>query len=507
MSTADKTAWQRTSPLSVVFFIGSIVKAIVQNAVQAVAPIAAYAFASDGSAPANAAAAVTVGLIGIVAVAILRFLFFRFCIQDASILIRDGIIKKTQLDIKFERIQAINTQQNILFRPFGLVNVSFDTAGSSEQEGSLPAVPAALAETLKRRLAAHTGKASAAAPDADRDPVTTDTQRQLLSYTAGDLVRVGLTSNRAVILVAALAPFAERLFTAFAERVGGEDVSEAIDAATSTGGVAVVGTAFLFVGVVAALLVLASLTGAVLRYYAFELAADGKRFQSSGGLLTRHEHAIQYAKIQALYLVQNPVQRLFSVFRLSARQAASDRESEKKSFQIPLLEEDVLHDFTREAYADEFDGADLNPARRDYHPVASHYLYSRTMLYAVLPAILAAASLATLSFVLAGFALLWAPVAHLYFRRRYRVLGVRLDRDGLTFRRGLIGYRVVALLYRKVQRVTVRQTPFQRRRGTAGLSLYLASGRVRIPYLPIDDAERLRDYILYKVESDRRAWH
>ena len=506
MSTADKTAWQRTSPLSVVFFVGSIVKSIVQNAVQAAAPIAAYAFASDGSVPANAAAAVSVGVIGVIAVAILRFLFFRFCIQDASILIRDGIIKKTQLDIKFERIQAINTQQNILFRPFGLVNVSFDTAGSSEQEGSLPAVPAALAETLKRRLAAHSGKASAD-PDTVQDPVTNETQRRLLNYTNGDLVRVGLTSNRAVILVAALAPFAERLFTAFAERVGGEDVSDAIDAASSTGGVAVVGTAFLFVGVVAAVLVLASLAGAILRYYGFELAADGKRFQSSGGLLTRHEHAIQYAKIQALYLVQNPVQRLFTVFKLSARQAASDRQSDKKSFQIPLLEEDVLQDFTREAYADEFEGADLNPARRDYHPVASHYLYSRTMLYAVLPAILSAALLATLSFMLAGLALLWAPAAHLYFRRRYRVMGVRLDRDGLTYRRGLIGYRVVALLYRKVQRATVRQTPFQRRRGTAVLSLYLASGRVRIPYLRLEDAERLRDYILYKVESDRRAWH
>ncbi len=506
MSTGETTAWRRTSPLSVVFFVGSIIKAIAQNAVQAAAPIAAYAFASDGSVPANAAVAAAVGVLGVIVVAILRYLFFRFCVQEESILIRDGVIKKTQLDIKFERIQAINTQQNILFRPFGLVNVSFDTAGSSEQEGSLPAVPVAMAEELKRRLAARTETTSEAA-DAESDEAGNESQRVLLRYTAGDLVRVGLTSNRAVILVAALAPFAERLFTSFAERVNGEDVSGAIDAAASTGGVAVVGTAFLFAGVVAALLILASLAGAVLRYYAFELTADGRRFHAAGGLLTRHEHAIQYAKIQALYLAQNPVQRMFGVFKLSARQAASDRQSEKKSFQIPMLKEDVLRDFTREAYGDEFDGADLNPSRRDYHRIASHYLSSRTLLYGRLPSVLVATILATQSFAAAVLALLWIPAAFLYFRRRYRVMGVRLDSDGITYRRGLVGYRVVALLYRKIQRVTVRQTPFQRRRGTAGLSLYLASGRVRIPYLPIEDAERLRDYILYKVESDRRAWH
>ena len=35
----------------------------------------------------------------------------------------------------------------------------------------------------------------------------------------------------------------------------------------------------------------------------------------------------------------------------------------------------------------------------------------------------------------------------------------------------------------------------------------MASGSVRIPYIDHDAAGQLRDYILYKVESSRQAWH
>ena len=74
-------------------------------------------------------------------------------------------------------------------------------------------------------------------------------------------------------------------------------------------------------------------------------------------------------------------------------------------------------------------------------------------------------------------------------------------------RSGTIGYRTVALLYRKVQRVTVTRSPLQRRKGLATLRVYMASGSVRIPYIEHELARQLRDYILYKVESSRQAWH
>ena len=152
MSKADNKRWRHTSPLAAIFYLGKIYKAIAQNAVQSLAPLVAFLFAAKGDLMGKVvfgvAAFIAITVIG----AFVRYWFFRYRIGDDSILIREGVLKKTQLDIKFDRIQAINTQQNIIYRKFGLVTVQLDTAGSSKQEGHLPAIKSSLADSLKERI-------------------------------------------------------------------------------------------------------------------------------------------------------------------------------------------------------------------------------------------------------------------------------------------------------------------------------------------------------------------
>ena len=70
-----------------------------------------------------------------------------------------------------------------------------------------------------------------------------------------------------------------------------------------------------------------------------------------------------------------------------------------------------------------------------------------------------------------------------------------------------MGFRTVSLLFRKVQRVTVTQSRYQRRKNLASLRMHMASGSVRVPYIDHATAQQLRDYILYRVESSQKAWH
>jgi putative membrane protein len=65
----------------------------------------------------------------------------------------------------------------------------------------------------------------------------------------------------------------------------------------------------------------------------------------------------------------------------------------------------------------------------------------------------------------------------------------------------------VSLLFRKVQRVTVTQSRYQRRKNLASLRMYMASGTVNIPYIDHLRAQQLRDYILFRIESSQKAWH
>ncbi|MCZ6911743.1 MAG: PH domain-containing protein, partial [Proteobacteria bacterium] len=140
MSVADKGNWLHTSPLAAVFYLGKIYQTIVKNLVPSLAPAFVLLVASGGDLTSKIGFGLAAFVLVTTTAAFLRYWFFRYRITGNSVLIRDGVLKKTQLDIQFDRIQAISTQQNVIFRAFGLVTIKLDTAGSAKQEGHLPAV-------------------------------------------------------------------------------------------------------------------------------------------------------------------------------------------------------------------------------------------------------------------------------------------------------------------------------------------------------------------------------
>ena len=102
--------------------------------------------------------------------------------------------------------------------------------------------------------------------------------------------------------------------------------------------------------------------------------------------------------------------------------------------------------------------------------------------------------------VLYGIA--WMILWRMASRFGYSVVG-----DCGFVRHGFIGTWTTVFPLFKVQRVDIRQTPGQRRKGLANLTIHLASHSLTVPYLPLSDAERLRDLALYKVESSSLAWY
>ena len=135
----------------------------------------------------------------------LSYWFFRFQISDDSILIRQGVFKKKQLDIKFDRIQGINTKQNPIYRLLGLVTVSFDTAGSAGNEGNLPAVTRGFADSLRERI----GKPRTVESGDDEDNAAD--AGALVHLDWRDMIRIGLADRRALIVFAFIGPLMERI--------------------------------------------------------------------------------------------------------------------------------------------------------------------------------------------------------------------------------------------------------------------------------------------------------
>ena len=525
-------SWRRTSPLAIISFLGETLKTLARNwdrlAAIMVGPLAFLLRFGDSKLLLVAAGALALGSIGVAA--LLRYWFFRFQFREDRILIRKGVIKRTALDVPYERIQGINVERSLLQRLFGMVSVSLDTAGSEGAEARLPAVRPELADRLRTRI------------DVRRDPADSvigepgSAEGVLLQLGGGDMVRIGLANGKAWAVAlgfagALVSALPDTLFEAAAEALEGT-VNAATEELDQWGGL-VASAAVAGLVLTTLVVVLAATTvAAFLRHHRFTLRRDGSIFRSRAGLLTQREVVVERTKIQQLSLRQNFVMRGLGRYRLKALtvsggtglhpQLATDQEE----FIIPLLGPTIAEEVRSRAFETEADRVTLLPKSAGFIPVSGHYLRVLVLRIGLLPALVAMvvgmvvlAQVGTAGAVLGGIetaaffklvlaCLAWIALATVIAWQLWRRRGYMHDDDGMASRSGFVGYRVDAFLFRKAQSVEVTTSPLQRRKGLATLLVSLASDEiVSVPYVDHATASRLRDHILYRVESSRAPWH
>ncbi len=501
MNTLSKSDWQRTSPFAILFFVGKIVRVIMKNAWQTIAPIFVYVSIGKEDLVTKLVIGGIALAVAIIIGSVLSWLFFRYQISSDSVLIRSGVIKKKQLDINFDRIQGVNTKQNPVYRLLNLVTVTFDTAGSSGSEGNLPAVSREFAKDLRERI----GRKKARVSEVDEH---SDALAPLIQLDWRDMIRIGLSDRRALIIFALVGPLMEQM---------GDQVESYVEQALQTAAfeaakIGVTSGVSIAIGIVTAtflLFAIVSVGAAFLRYHNFQLFLDGRTLRSHGGLLTRHEHSMDLEKIQTLRLQQGIIQSWLKRYKLTARQAISGRKqgSAAKVFTIPVVTSAQTDALRPLLLANDAGRVTQDPRSPDFVRVSPFYMRSRILFVGLLPTILLTALLIGELGTAGLVAVLWLPLVAWLAWRNWRRAGYLHDDDELVRRSGLFGFRTVSLLFRKVQRVTVTQSRYQRRKNLASLRMHMASGSVRVPYIEHTTAQTLRDYILYRVESSQKAWH
>ena len=71
---------------------------------------------------------------------------------------------------------------------------------------------------------------------------------------------------------------------------------------------------------------------------------------------------------------------------------------------------------------------------------------------------------------------------------------------------GAYGDKTEMLPIYKIQSISKKQTPYQRRNDLGNLIIHTASGKVGIPYINIERCQEIMDRFLYLIEIDRRKW-
>ncbi|WP_423925238.1 PH domain-containing protein [Candidatus Palauibacter sp.] len=157
MNPPNPGDWQRSSPFAIPFFAGNLVRTtarvLIQGALIPLIALAPLLRDNPGSLGVLLLVFAAVLLLPPV-VGVVQWACFRFRIAEDKLLVHKGVLKKTALDLPYERVQGINVKRSPVDRLFGLVTVALDTSGSIQTEGKLPSIRTDVAHHLQRSVTA-----------------------------------------------------------------------------------------------------------------------------------------------------------------------------------------------------------------------------------------------------------------------------------------------------------------------------------------------------------------
>ncbi len=428
-------------------------------------------------------------------ISIIGYFRFYYFLSDDHLIVRKGVLRKKNLDIPFERIQSVNFEQNIVQQIFQVVSLKIDTAGSGGKEFEFDAMDKDQAEALREIILTRKSESSSLMQE---EQIKNHQRELVLKLGITDLLKVGLTRNhfRSLGLIAL---FFFWIYEGLRD-IGVKD-SEVMGYFPSLDpelGVFIFGFAFV---VVASLVI--SLVNTVVRYFDLRLLRGNGEFRIQSGLLNRKEVAALDNKVQVVRWSQNLLQKLINIYDVGLKQASSKEVTSAKSIIIPGCYQSHVNSIFNVYFPQD------DMAEKDYEAVSFHFFLRRFLYFGLIPVVIAIAVMWHLD-VLDGLNVLiplaWFSFLTLTSYLRYRKMKYGIWNDQMTIKGGVYGQSNQRLLVHKIQGVELHSNIYQRRRGLSSISMFTASGKITIPYIPIGRAQLLRDSVLYQVETSRKKW-
>lgn len=441
------------------------------------------------------------GVIGVAVVsmfiAIIAYFRFFFHIEGDELIVQKGILNKKRTSIPFDRIQTINLEQNIVHQVFGVVKVEVDTAGSNKSEFEFDALRKDMADDLRslilsRKATQKTTDISAFEMEDTEQYI--DESETILTIGVPQLIKIGITENHlrsgSLILI-----FGFWIFDNLSEAgVDVADYGEQYNLSPSLSIGLVLVAAFLVISIII------SLARTVLRFYDLSFLRAGEGFRVTSGLLTRKNVAALDHKIQMISFSDNLLKKIFGYKDLLLKQASSVEVANKKSIKIPGCTVENIEAVTHELYSED------NLNNIDFLRVDIRYFIRQAMYIIIFCGIGISVAIFFMQKILATFLVLFVLYLLSTSYLRYRKTMYGFNHEMIIIKGGTFGDKTTLFPIYKLQSAAIKQNIYQRRKNLASLVLYTASGGTSIPYIENETAERIMNYVIYRVEKDGRKW-
>ncbi|PJJ95876.1 hypothetical protein CO641_14645 [Lysobacteraceae bacterium NML91-0213] len=493
---------RRLHPLSWLFVL-------LSQTGQMVVPLVAIAIFGARGDDGLRLGAVAIALVALLAAAVWRYLTFRYRIGADSVFVRSGLFERSLRQIPFSRIHDVALHQTLLHRLFGVAEVRLESAGGSKPEARMQVLTLAEAMALEAvvRRRAPVVPATDGAPHAPAAPATE--ARTLLALSTGEVVRLGLVSNRGMVVVAGAIALAMQVLP---DNLAGDLLTriarEAFGRVSVAGGAwqgQLMAAALLLVMAVLALRVL-SVVLALVQYHGFRLVEDGRRLGVERGLLTRLRNSVPRRRIQAWTLQESLMHRLLGRRSLQVDTAVVSRGEDARSLSelAPIAPAAACDALVRHL----LDAGDWPPAQwQPLHPLA----WLRLLLPGAVFALLLAAGLGWWFGAWGLLGLAWLPWAMLAAVQHARRAGYAVDRRMLAVREGWWSRHWRFAEIDKLQALRLRRSLLDRCTGMASLWLDTAGAGamappLRIRFLPRAEARILLDQLTREVARRPLRW-
>lgn len=490
-------SFQRVSLVTLLYFFTRSIFQFVRQASNLL-PVAVLFFAAGEQVRQIIILVTLVGLpVGLLTHTFLSWWYFKFQVSDHSLHIRDGIIKRKQLTLDFERIQQADVREPWYFRPFKLAILGVESAGSDSKEVELAGLPVTKAYQLKDQMlavAATPPPTADAEVEGDAAEVTAPTFT--LRLPLSEVARYGLIYNPILLLLPIL------IYPLSQADVLDDYVLPQLEALTNSilqytdAEHAWLG---LLVVVVLALFIVVGLSVilAVVRFYNFSLQAARGRYHAKSGLLSVTTRSFQYVRLQRVVVQQGIIARLLRRSSLRVNQTGHGRtQQQDKVFFVPVLTSTRLNQLSSELNLEQ-------PSWRRTHKASM-----------LVPWLLSVLFISIAAWLISGFTLnvvlhaIWISgmIAALVQWASWRRRGIFLGDAWLATQHGMIGKQQRYIPSNKIQALTLRQGPWLRLWGSATLHVYSAAGRETISWLPYAELVELRNTLLDRSASFRGRW-
>jgi putative membrane protein len=447
-----------------------------------------------------------------VASALARYLSFRYTLGEDELVIREGILTRTERHVPYARIQNVDLVQNPLHRLLDVAEVRLETAGAEEPEASMQVLSLPAIEELRARVVGVRG----GAPEPQPAPATP----ALLRLSLRDLALYGIISNRGMAIVVAvwglawqagaqgwapewldgwLAPglFEGHKLQRWIVESGHRWASPYVTALRVLGGLVVL----------LVVLRVLSVIWAVVRLHGFSLGRGGDDLRTSYGLITRVSATVPRHRIQLLTVRETLLHRVFGRVEVLVDTAGGRQEDSGISHQllVPLVARERLEALLREIHPE------LDPSRAEWRALDPR-AWQRILARLLVVPVLVVAGAVYLVGPWAGAALpVVVPGAIALARRRQRRMAYALTPHAAFYRSGGWVRHLSGVRFTKIQALELSQGPLDRHQRMAVLRLDTAGAghtghRVRVPYVPVEVARELYGRLALEAASTEFRW-